>query len=93
MLIGTLPYSVIVSIHAPWEGCDKIVVDFLIGQEAVSIHAPWEGCDIAGSITKHNRATVSIHAPWEGCDVVLSMMRRAPLGFQFTHPGKGATTD
>ena len=34
-----------VSIHAPREGCDVIVVDFLIGEESVSIHAPREGCD------------------------------------------------
>ena len=35
----------VVSIHAPWEGCDvrsrtiKLV-------RLVSIHAPWEGCDV-----------------------------------------------
>ncbi len=33
-----------VSIHAPWEGCDKIAnaKPFTLW---VSIHAPWEGCD------------------------------------------------
>ena len=34
---------------------------------------------------------VSIHAPWEGCDARMPRSRSAPT-FQFTHPGKGATT-
>ena len=35
---------VIVSIHAPWEGCDyrRSPLALIAG---VSIHAPWEGCD------------------------------------------------
>ena len=33
-----------VSIHAPWEGCDGVVVERAVGID-VSIHAPWEGCD------------------------------------------------
>ena len=35
---------------------------------------------------------VSIHAPWEGCDfsTLFKFQRLTP--FQFTHPGKGATT-
>ena len=34
-----------VSIHAPWEGCDKPAKarHYL---DKVSIHAPWEGCDV-----------------------------------------------
>ena len=35
--------------------------------------------------------SVSIHAPWEGCDHVLQL-QRVQQEFQFTHPGKGATT-
>ena len=35
---------VVVSIHAPWEGCDFYLYPFCIS-ELVSIHAPWEGCD------------------------------------------------
>ena len=36
-------YSV-VSIHAPWEGCDRRALSEIF-RSAVSIHAPWEGCD------------------------------------------------
>ena len=56
-----------VSIHAPREGCDEVIVHLLIGEQSVSIHAPREGCDC----TRRNllsRDEVSIHAPREGCD-------------------------
>ena len=102
-----------VSIHAPWEGCDKTPNKEVMSAVVVSIHAPWEGCDLTLTIiitimeqfqfthpgkgatyrkNSTNRSSrVSIHAPWEGCDLrlVLSLVRR--LQFQFTHPGKGAT--
>ena len=35
---------------------------------------------------------VSIHAPWEGCDPMRTFEFGAYPMFQFTHPGKGATT-
>ena len=35
---------------------------------------------------------VSIHAPREGCDVFVIALPKAELLFQFTHPGRGATT-
>ena len=35
---------------------------------------------------------VSIHAPWEGCDVQRERRSRQRQQFQFTHPGKGATS-
>ena len=34
-----------VSIHAPWEGCDFMMVTLYNHHNIVSIHAPWEGCD------------------------------------------------
>ena len=34
----------VVSIHAPWEGCDYLQ-QTLERVKKVSIHAPWEGCD------------------------------------------------
>ena len=37
-------YIVVVSIHAPWEGCDRLLA-FRVPCCSVSIHAPWEGCD------------------------------------------------
>ena len=103
-----------VSIHAPWEGCDRIILQILLqthmfqfthpGKGAtallalvnlgfrVSIHAPWEGCDRDAWAVVEATEEVSIHAPWEGCDSLIFVMRGIPLGFQFTHPGKGATT-
>ena len=35
----------LVSIHAPWEGCDLGELDKSALSVEVSIHAPWEGCD------------------------------------------------
>ena len=35
---------------------------------------------------------VSIHAPWEGCDASNAGKLSFTTTFQFTHPGKGATT-
>ena len=34
---------------------------------------------------------VSIHAPREGCDLFQSKRPVSLIGFQFTHPGRGAT--
>ena len=36
---------------------------------------------------------VSIHAPWEGCDSSTVKSISSLREFQFTHPGKGATSD
>ena len=58
--------------------------------DKVSIHAPWEGCD-AIDLGVMSAIIVSIHAPWEGCDRQGEAKCRLRLGFQFTHPGKGAT--
>ena len=35
---------------------------------------------------------VSIHAPREGCDTVVVFLQHIVKAFQFTHPGRGATT-
>ena len=59
---------------------------------AVSIHAPWEGCDQFKNFICEDRLAVSIHAPWEGCDSVILTTESEKKEFQFTHPGKGATT-
>ena len=59
-------------------------------QHVVSIHAPWEGCD-GGRRQRLHQLQVSIHAPWGGCDANDIRHCLSILGFQFTHPGKGAT--
>ena len=125
-----------VSIHAPREGCDqrRIASD---GKEdtfqfthpgrgatryvpyvqdilPVSIHAPREGCDRSTASPSSQRSSfnsrtpggvrrrmrysavfeilVSIHAPREGCDASFSLASAIAARFQFTHPGRGATS-
>ena len=38
-------YKDAVSIHAPQEGCDLLLLAYVVDGEGVSIHAPQEGCD------------------------------------------------
>ena len=80
-----------VSIHAPWEGCDQAAVERGYSGSFVSIHAPWEGCDPVSRGGVARRDHVSIHAPWEGCDDERIVEETLRIAFQFTHPGKGAT--
>ena len=103
-----------VSIHAPWEGCDRNAFPAMRGLEQfqfthpgkgatkaqhtdsralrVSIHAPWEGCDTLVREVNPGEKVVSIHAPWEGCDILCTLGSIYRETFQFTHPGKGATS-
>ena len=80
-----------VSIHAPREGCDQRLVRPRRTLPPVSIHAPREGCDCSrfGLLRCRN---VSIHAPREGCDEFFLLRSRRLTRFQFTHPGRGATS-
>ena len=79
-----------VSIHAPWEGCDRSEVSHLpiVG----SFNSRTLGrVRLVGVFIVSFRYFVSIHAPWEGCDSPLYLPLRRTKRFQFTHPGKGAT--
>ena len=60
-------------------------------QLAVSIHAPREGCDTDAHFWMRGLPQVSIHAPREGCDYTKLSDDRVKR-FQFTHPGRGATS-
>ena len=57
----------------------------------VSIHAPREGCDDEVILLAEARV-VSIHAPREGCDHDRLAIAGRDRRFQFTHPGRGATS-
>ena len=57
----------------------------------VSIHAPREGCDFYRRQDYEASHPVSIHAPREGCDYTKLSDDRVKR-FQFTHPGRGATS-
>ena len=76
----------------PGKGATRVLVSELFAKYCVSIHAPWEGCDVARPISLVI-TTVSIHAPWEGCDLSKVRTLTTKLRFQFTHPGKGATSE
>ena len=80
-----------VSIHAPWEGCDSVREGYPCSIEEVSIHAPWEGCDTT--------EVFIIYLPRSFNSRTLGRVRqrahctkRKTQKFQFTHPGKGATS-
>ena len=81
-----------VSIHAPREGCDRDEIPEYILQ-FVSIHAPREGCDDLKLAPCELSRLVSIHAPREGCDFTSAADTTGKAMFQFTHPGRGATSD
>ena len=79
-----------VSIHAPWEGCDEAYKEQAL-VSWVSIHAPWEGCDSKKASTipirlSFNSRTLGRVRHDEKFNWWYANM------FQFTHPGKGATT-
>ncbi len=59
-------------------------------QIAISIHAPREGCDLPREGASRN-TKISIHAPREGCDRCRRTTTSGWLGFQSTHPVRGAT--
>ena len=58
----------LVSIHAPWEGCDEELCT-LLAQEGVSIHAPWEGCDFSPAMVAVTPASFNSRTR-EGCDSI-----------------------
>ena len=81
--------ALLVSIHAPREGCDL----------DASLRCPTIGCfnsrtpgGVRPELDRLKQMTpiVSIHAPREGCDDMLGYGFEITL-FQFTHPGRGAT--
>ena len=86
------PLGHLVSIHAPWEGCDPNERD-TEDKQHVSIHAPWEGCD-ASAFGINISLIVSFNSRTLGR---VRLGRYSKLSddrmFQFTHPGKGATRE
>ena len=80
-----------VSIHAPWEGCDStlaVTYSSLGRFNSRTLGRVRRFTD--EDLRLHPR--VSIHAPWEGCDVFCYRSSYGLWRFQFTHPGKGATS-
>ena len=80
----------VVSIHAPWEGCD--LESDIVGRlrSTFQFTHPGKGATSTGDAQRQVHG-VSIHAPWEGCDLRQQVENLEEKKFQFTHPGKGAT--
>ena len=91
-LVFILRRSYSVSIHAPREGCD---IGFLVARifdSGVSIHAPREGCDFCQVQYQLGVASFNSRTPG-GVRPSLASATSEAEEFQFTHPGRGATTD
>ena len=80
----------LVSIHAPWEGCDTSALAVVHAID-VSIHAPWEGCDACSPRRFLRQIKFQFTHPGKGA-TKNTIQLRGRDEFQFTHPGKGATT-
>ena len=84
-------YDDVVSIHAPWEGCDLLRPWLSHPHVQVSIHAPWEGCDqnhqcyILYTLGFNSRTLGRVR-------LGVNRWNLNSVEFQFTHPGKGATS-
>ena len=72
-------------------GVRRIATKHKLSHETVSIHAPREGCDYTIA-DPNGDPHVSIHAPREGCDRRGAKYSPIFSEFQFTHPGRGATS-
>ena len=57
----------VVSIHAPWEGCDRNTLEFENTNLQFQFTHPGKGATVHRWAVRTIRE-VSIHAPWEGCD-------------------------
>ena len=79
-----------VSIHAPWEGCDR-ALGTRSASRYVSIHAPWEGCDVWCRLLTNCYTKFQFTHPGKGATPLRAFRQRLTFPFQFTHPGKGAT--
>ena len=65
-----------VSIHAPWEGCDRYTTIFIVARIMFQFTHPGKGATNR-TLPKEEVLRVSIHAPWEGCDLTLTIITMA----------------
>ena len=80
-----------VSIHAPREGCDEVAPQRCLHLLRFNSRTPG-GVRLTGVVPSELFGTVSIHAPREGCDCESDYPPLGLFPFQFTHPGRGATS-
>ena len=67
MKVGYVRVSTKISIHAPREGGDFLILSKVVPSAVISIHAPREGGDVARR-RLDVLLLISIHAPREGGD-------------------------
>ena len=81
--------NLIISIHAPREGCDRRV-RYRRGWSRISIHAPREGCDSQAYFMAYSQMLFQSTHPVRGATMSRTQKRNRIL-FQSTHPVRGAT--
>ena len=81
---------IVISIHAPREGCDRAGTETHQSGQPISIHAPREGCDAAQPFRPQGRPQFQSTHPARGA-TCLSSTASSRQGFQSTHPARGAT--
>ena len=79
-----------ISIHAPREGCDFLFLILVLSRTYFNPRTP-RGVRRCVTVAVRNISTISIHAPREGCDHPASLIPFRSMGFQSTHPARGAT--
>ena len=80
-----------ISIHAPREGCDSLLVCTRSACVPFQSTHPARGATAGGPEVRRSKH-ISIHAPREGCDQGVGVMLAKTAEFQSTHPARGATT-
>ena len=80
-----------ISIHAPREGCDSLLVCTRSACVPFQSTHPARGATAGGPEVRRSKH-ISIHAPREGCDQGVGVVLTKTAEFQSTHPARGATT-
>ena len=70
----------LVSIHAPWEGCDYAFLNQMPSACMFQFTHPGKGATLSFLRSLYS-TPVSIHAPWEGCDALTSTSSKATSCF------------
>ena len=83
-------YLDIISIHAPLTGCDLLTIEQYLRILLISIHAPLTGCDHKFPGSRLSNINFNPRTP-HGVRPVVSRAASTSLGFQSTHPSRGAT--
>ena len=83
-------WSVVISIHAPREGCDLLPISIFLSLLNFNPRTPRGVRQVHQSCPIHP-GHISIHAPREGCDPCRGQGERPVPLFQSTHPARGAT--